>query len=60
MLTSRTEILLQVVLGVALLGFIYLGVERLWITKVNAQIQAQQFRAALQQCVAAQQSVEKK
>ena len=50
MLTSRSEILLQVVLGAFLLGFIYMGVERLWIAKTNAQIQAQQFRAMLQQC----------
>ena len=50
MLTSRSEILLQVVLGAFLLGFIYMVVESLWIAKVNAQLAAQQFRMGLQQC----------
>ncbi len=50
MLTSRSEILLQVVLGAFLLGFIYVGVERLWIAKVNAQLQVQAYSNALKAC----------
>ena len=52
MLTGRTEIMLQVVLGSIVLVILYLGVERLWISKVNAQLSAGRYQQAYNQCVA--------
>ncbi len=51
MLTGRSEILLQVVLGAFLLGFIYVGVEKLWIAKVNAQLTAGRNGQLYKQCM---------
>ncbi len=52
MLTGRSEIMLQVVLGTIVLTILYLGVERLWVSKTNAQLQAARFSQAYSQCVA--------
>ena len=55
-MSKRSEIMLQLVLGAILLMFLYLGVERLWISKTQAQLNAQRFAQALQQCQQAKQA----
>lgn len=50
MLSKRSDILLQLVLGFVLLGFMYLGLERLWFSKARLQISVQQYAQALKQC----------
>ena len=52
MLANRSEIMLQVVLGSIVLAILYLGVERLWLSKVNAQLAASRYQQAYSQCVA--------
>ena len=55
-MSKRSEIMLQLVLGATLLLFLYLGVERLWIAKTQAQLNSQRFALALQQCQQAKQA----